>query len=311
MCRGLEFAHSEGIIHRDLKPSNVWLTADGPPKIGDFGVALPLNISRQTERGMVLGTFHYMAPELAGGGAITPASDLYSLGVMLHEMVAGLPPFLGDDPRTIIAQHIGSPPEPLTNCRDDLPPGLETLVLALLEKDPQDRPSAAETLDTIESIERHMEHRDPGGRASESAVLESPSGIADEPVTEADRAGFAGSYKWFLVGAVVVAATMIALGVLRTEEPASLPVESESGGNTMLLMLDEPEVNGTRVTVNGTTETWADTIRWDWGDGNTEDARVPATHIYAQPGEYSVTVTVNGQGEYGKATALVTVASPP
>ncbi|MEE9472711.1 MAG: PKD domain-containing protein, partial [Acidimicrobiia bacterium] len=59
-------------------------------------------------------------------------------------------------------------------------------------------------------------------------------------------------------------------------------------------MLDEPEVNGTRVTVNGTTETWADTIRWDWGDGNTEDARFPATHIYAQPGEYTVTVTVNG-----------------
>jgi hypothetical protein len=173
VCQGLEFAHSRGIVHRDLKPGNVYLGADGSAKIGDFGLAMPLDVFRLTEQGKMVGSFHYMAPEQATGGEITPASDLYALGAMLYEMVAGLPPFIGDDPNTIIAQHINTPPVSLAWYRDDLPPGLEILILQLLEKDPRKRPaSATHVLEVLESIEA----RKAGETASQvaPAVTESP-----------------------------------------------------------------------------------------------------------------------------------------
>lgn len=110
VCRGLQFAHAKGIVHRDLKPGNVWLTADGTAKIGDFGLALPLDRPRLTQEGMMVGTVAYMPPEQAMGGEVTSRADLYSLGAMLYEMVTGKPPFLGDDAVAIIGQHINTPP---------------------------------------------------------------------------------------------------------------------------------------------------------------------------------------------------------
>ena len=134
---GLVFAHSKGIIHRDLKPGNVWLSADGTAKIGDFGLAVAVDLSRLTESGMIVGTVAYMPPEQAMGGAVTPKTDLYSLGAMLYEMVAGRRPFIGEDALAVIGQHINTPPVSPAWHRADLPPALEALILQLLEKDPQ------------------------------------------------------------------------------------------------------------------------------------------------------------------------------
>jgi tetratricopeptide (TPR) repeat protein len=154
ICRGLEFAHSKGIIHRDIKPGNVWLSADGTAKIGDFGLALAVDLSRLTQLGMMVGTVTYMPPEQAMGGKVTAKADLYSLGAMLYEMVTGRPPFVGDDSIAIIGQHINTPPVSPTWHRADLPPALETLILQLLEKDPEKRPeSAAVVLQALEAIE--------------------------------------------------------------------------------------------------------------------------------------------------------------
>jgi serine/threonine protein kinase len=154
ICRGLEFAHSKGVIHRDIKPGNVWLGADGTAKIGDFGLALAADLPRLTQPGMMVGTVTYMPPEQAMSGKVTAKADLYSLGAMLYEMVTGRHPFVGDDSVAIIGQHINTPPVSPTWHRADLPPALETLILQLLEKDPERRPeSAALVLQALEALE--------------------------------------------------------------------------------------------------------------------------------------------------------------
>jgi serine/threonine protein kinase/tetratricopeptide (TPR) repeat protein len=162
VCRGLEFAHSKGVIHRDIKPGNIWLGADATAKIGDFGLALAVDLSRLTQAGMMVGTVSYMPPEQAMGGKVTARVDLYSLGAMLYEMVTGRPPFVGDDSIAIIGQHINTPPVSPTWHRADLPPALETLILQLLEKDPEKRPeSAAVVLQALEAIEAGKIEKEP------------------------------------------------------------------------------------------------------------------------------------------------------
>jgi len=153
VCDGLAFAHEHGIVHRDLKPGNVWLTADGTAKLGDFGLAVALDRSRLTQAGMMVGTVSYMPPEQATDGEVTPRSDLYSLGAMLYEMVTGRPPFVGDESVAIIGQHLNTPPVAPSWHNPTVPPGLEALVLRLLEKDPSKRPgSAAEVREALAHV---------------------------------------------------------------------------------------------------------------------------------------------------------------
>jgi tetratricopeptide (TPR) repeat protein len=174
VCQGLVFAHSKGIVHRDLKPGNVWLSADGTAKIGDFGLAVAVDLSRLTQSGMMVGTVSYMPPEQAMGGQVSEKADLYSLGAMLYEMVTGRPPFIGDDSAAIIGQHINTPPVSPTWHRADLPPALETLILQLLEKDPSNRPaSASNVLQALESID--------AGKASKELSKET-STVAENPL---------------------------------------------------------------------------------------------------------------------------------
>jgi tetratricopeptide (TPR) repeat protein len=154
VCKGLEFAHSKGIIHRDIKPGNVMLSADGTAKINDFGLAMALDVSRLTQEGLMVGTASYMPPEQAGG-EVTSKADLYSLGAMLYEMVTGRPPFIGDDYVAVVTQHLNNQPISPTWHRADLPPAFESLIMMLLEKDPDKRPnSAKDVLQALESIEK-------------------------------------------------------------------------------------------------------------------------------------------------------------
>ena len=153
ICQALMHCHSQGIIHRDLKPGNVWLTQDGTAKLGDFGLAVSADFSRITLEGALVGTVVYMAPELMLGHQAEPRSDLYSLGVMLYETVTGRPPFMGDQFVAIISQHINSPPVAPSWHNPEVPQALETLILRLLAKTPEERPaSAAEVAKALAAI---------------------------------------------------------------------------------------------------------------------------------------------------------------
>lgn len=143
VCRALAHAHTRGVIHRDLKPGNVWLAADGTAKLGDFGLAVAMDHARLTLEGMMVGTVAYMPPEQALGSSADARSDLYALGAMLYEMVCGRPPFVGEDAVAVISQHINTPPVAPRWHSPAVPPGLETLILRLLAKAPEDRPADA------------------------------------------------------------------------------------------------------------------------------------------------------------------------
>ncbi|MCH8160602.1 MAG: protein kinase, partial [Chloroflexi bacterium] len=162
IAQALEHAHGHGIIHRDLKPGNIWLTEDRTAKLGDFGFVLAADRSRLTQAGMMIGTPYCMPPEQALGAEVTAASDLYSLGCVLYEMVAGRPPFPGDDPTAVISQHINNAPVAPSWHTDQCPPDLEELILKLLAKAPDDRPQSAaevrEALGRVDPTEKSASH---------------------------------------------------------------------------------------------------------------------------------------------------------
>lgn len=142
----LAYAHTRGIVHRDVKPHNVLLTPDGHVKVADFGIARTLDATSHTRTGTVLGSMQYISPEQARGDQAGPASDLYSLGVVLYEALAGRLPFEdGETPVAMALKHLNEPPFDLQWIRPDLSPATVALVRRLLAKSPRDRyPSAAD-----------------------------------------------------------------------------------------------------------------------------------------------------------------------
>lgn len=157
LCAALNHAHNHHIIHRDLKPENVLLTEDGLAKLVDFGLARSVS-TRLTTEGTIAGTLSYMAPELALGQEFDGRVDLYSLGVMLYELTTGELPFTADDPVSIITQHLYSPVVPPRAHNPTLPVVLDTLIVRLMEKSPEDRPSSAN--DVLKILER-IDEADP------------------------------------------------------------------------------------------------------------------------------------------------------
>ncbi len=147
VANGLKEAHKHGLVHRDIKPGNIMITPDGKVKVTDFGiVSLQNEESDITKTGAVLGTASYISPEQAQGKPVSFESDLYSLGTVLYELIAGKPPFTGDSPIATATKHLTDKPEKLSNFRKDIPKPLENAILKLLEKRPSDRFKSAEDL---------------------------------------------------------------------------------------------------------------------------------------------------------------------
>lgn len=139
ILHALAYAHSRGVIHRDIKPANIVLMPDGKAKLLDFGIARPVADERMTMTGATIGSLHYMSPEQIRGTDIDSRTDLYSTGITLYEMVAGVRPFTGTDPYLIMKAQVEQPPPPPESFNADIPLALRHVIGRALMKDPAQR----------------------------------------------------------------------------------------------------------------------------------------------------------------------------
>jgi serine/threonine-protein kinase len=180
----LRFAHRHGIVHRDIKPHNVLVDREGRVKVTDFGIARA-GTSQMTETGSIVGTAQYLSPEQARGGEVDQRSDLYSLGIVLYELLTGKTPFEGDTPVEIAMKHLSTPPQPPSKLRSDIPRELDMVVLRALAKDPDDRYQSADEMEAdLERVSRGARVA-PATKESATQVMRAP---APPPVVESTAA---------------------------------------------------------------------------------------------------------------------------
>ncbi len=158
ILRALQHAHEKGIIHRDIKPQNIMLLEDGTIKVTDFGIARFSQAETQTMTDKAIGSVHYIAPEQARGGYINDKADIYSVGVMLYEMLTGQLPFVADNAVSVAIMQMQAEPTPPTRINPAIPKGLEEITMHAMEKNPAQRfPSAADMLEDVERFRRNPE----------------------------------------------------------------------------------------------------------------------------------------------------------
>ena len=164
IAEALRAAHHAGVVHRDIKPHNVLVTASGDVKVGDFGIARAASSSTMTRTGSILGTAHYISPEQAMGEPVGPQSDLYSLGVVLYEMLTGNLPYDAETPIGIAMKHVNGYLVPPRAINPTVPEGMNLITARLLAKNPDDRYADAEEL--IEDLERVIDGLEPASAAT-------------------------------------------------------------------------------------------------------------------------------------------------
>ncbi|HVF01823.1 MAG TPA: Stk1 family PASTA domain-containing Ser/Thr kinase [Rubrobacteraceae bacterium] len=159
IAEALQAAHRSGVVHRDIKPHNVLVTASGDVKVGDFGIARAASSSTMTKTGSILGTAHYISPEQAMGEPVGPQSDLYSLGVVLYEMLTGVLPYDAETSIGIAMKHVNGRLVPPVEVNPEVPKGINAITVRLLAKEPEDRYADANEL--IRDLERVLDGLEP------------------------------------------------------------------------------------------------------------------------------------------------------
>lgn len=170
IASALESAHRNNLVHCDIKPHNILVMPDGHIKVTDFGIARAVSASTMTYSGSVMGSVHYFSPEQAKGTVITTKSDVYSLGVVLYEMLTGKLPFNGETSVSIALKHLQEEPTPIRQLNPSIPPVLEAIVQKAMSKDPADRPSSTELYADLNQAKAMLTDRG----ASQEAVSNDP-----------------------------------------------------------------------------------------------------------------------------------------
>jgi len=190
LCAALQHAHDKGIIHRDLKPSNIMITRDGVLKLTDFGIAKDIDVTALTAANSTIGTAAYMSPEQCRGERdLTPRSDLYSLGVVFFELLTGRKPFRAETTMDMFLKHVQEPPPRPSRLTVEVPPKLEALILQLMAKDKNERPTdAAWVARMLEEIEEDaLALRSAGEALLHSRNLDKPRHADGSRLTAEDR----------------------------------------------------------------------------------------------------------------------------
>jgi serine/threonine-protein kinase len=211
ILRAASFAHRRGVIHRDLKPHNVMLDDAGGAKVTDFGIARA-GASDMTEAGSIMGTAQYLSPEQAQGNAATAQSDLYSVGIILYELLTGQLPFDGESAVAIAVQHLNDAPAPIHTLRPDVAPPLEAAVMRALDKDPASRWSGAdEFIRALEGARDGLATQPLGQDTAAFAPVVAPVPPTEyqEPAEEEEERG--PRWPWFALG---LTALLLALAAL-------------------------------------------------------------------------------------------------
>ena len=255
VAEALALAHGRGIVHRDIKPQNVLLTTSGEAKVADFGIARAASARTMTEANVVLGTAAYMSPEQVGGERVGPKSDLYSLGIVLYEMLTGALPLRGDDPIATAMKHINQPAPHPRDANPTIPEGLDALSAKLLAKDPQQRyPGAAELAEDLRRIRDGLsplavgvgeQPTVPVAGTTREWTRTSPAVVT--PGRGGPRVG-SGSTRWptflplvaLLIGVVLLGA--LAWGLLQGPSERNARPEGRDAGGAALV--EVPDVNG-------------------------------------------------------------------
>jgi eukaryotic-like serine/threonine-protein kinase len=294
IAEALAFAHEHGLVHRDVKPQNVLLTPEGEAKVTDFGIARSLDVERGvTQTGTVLGTSNYISPEQAGGKPVTPATDVYSLGVVLFELLTGDVPFPGENFVAVAMRHINDPVPDLRPLRPDAPLRLVAAVERALEKDPRRRfASMDEFAGELRSCLAELGSSD----SERTFVAPSPARRAGGRRAlphRARRARRRPAWPWLVLLALVVAAGIVGvvLGLGSKESPSKESPSNAGGGSAG---------GGTALALTGVGT--SDPA----GDGE-HDADVPKA-TDGDPRTYWYTQSYyNGDGSLGKAGVGIVV----
>jgi eukaryotic-like serine/threonine-protein kinase len=182
----IRFAHRHGIVHRDIKPHNVLVDGEGRLKVTDFGIARA-GASQMTEAGSIIGTAQYLSPEQAKGAPVDQSSDLYSVGVVLYELLTGVVPFSGETPVEIAMKHLSRIPEPPSSKRAEIPRDLDLVVMRALAKDPSERYQSADEMDAdLRRISRGMAIS-PATEEAATAIIARPPPTAPTEVVPTAR----------------------------------------------------------------------------------------------------------------------------